>query len=404
MLEVLRDLDDTRKYGSRVGSSWTGNQPQIYMEAFNDKEPEKREYFQVVEYRDGTCRYTASHESCFLRLEMGMDLYSAYYGVKQEPEYFLDSPDNAFTGDQVRYRFIFSSMKSYLDEYFLEKEGLVQPDPDMVEREKTETLTEKAVQLFHAEQYEESVHVLHEVLDLIGTEVSSDDLCVYICTCAKVAMTYCQMDQEEAEDEWWQKVLSMKERVLNEVKDGNQSALSCIVDAYVHFYRKLHRADDDGAYDSLAKALSLIEEHIPSFDKWPVLFEVYFSWAWHLEETDLDQCITYYRKAIAVARNHHLDQIPWCAQSVATTYFNFGWVLWNLAGSEEAIIPLGRALELMEDYDANHRISHETVLARMEHYGQELLTLYQQTSRTREAQDLVNHLREYGVDLEKQTE
>ena len=136
----MKQVDDTRSYKVRIGSAWHDSQAQIHIEAFNHNQPELREYFQIVEYADGSCRYTATHESCYMQLEMGQELYQIYFGQKQKPEFFIDSSANDFTGPQIRYRFIFNMLKLIMHEHIIQNGDFVSVDPEKASEEKIECL------------------------------------------------------------------------------------------------------------------------------------------------------------------------------------------------------------------------------------------------------------------------
>ena len=150
----------------------------------------------------------------------------------------------------------------------------------------------------------------------------------------------------------------------------------------------------------LALAVELVMNHGASAEDWSTQFEIYGNYAWQLESNDLPKAVNMYRKSIAIARDHHLDQDPRCASAVVSISNNLAWVLWNRLGSEEAILHYGRAIDLLESYLTTDIIPRETVLAKLAHIGGNFNTLYLDTSRMRESEGLKTRLAEYGVILD----
>lgn len=93
-----------------------------------------------------------------------------------------------------------------------------------------------------------------------------------------------------------------------------------------------------------------------------------------------------------------MDQDRFSAAAVAATYSNYAWVLWNKLGSEEAIIYYGRVIELTETYLENGILDPEHARKNLAHYGDELIKIYEATSRQKEKERLVKRLIESGVD------
>ena len=203
--EIMKKVDDTREYGMRVGASWGGGgQPKMYIEMFNDRQPELREYYQIVEYRDGTSRFTATHESCYMQIEMGQELYEIYFGKKREPEYYIDTDKNEFTGSWVRYRFIFNNMKMIMHEYMMKHGGGFDLTPNQVMEERIELLIEQGVQSHMLGNDDESLRFYREAmhtLEAIGAP-EKGHLTGYICTCFKIASTLAFQNDPEAKN-WW---------------------------------------------------------------------------------------------------------------------------------------------------------------------------------------------------------
>ena len=93
--EKIRDtkdrVTDTKYYGFRIGCTMHGGDTLSYAEAFNSNRPESREYLQVVK-RNGKYHYSASHESYYMRIEMGV-LYKYYFKEAEPENYFIEIDD-----------------------------------------------------------------------------------------------------------------------------------------------------------------------------------------------------------------------------------------------------------------------------------------------------------------------
>ena len=400
--EVMNGIDDTRNYGSRIGMTWEQT-PQIHMEIFNDKQPERREYFQIVYHADGSCRYTATHESCYMRLEMGEGLYSVYFGNRREPEYFIDAAENAFTGTEVRYRFIFTSMMVKVYEYAQQLSGLFPLDPQTVEDEKLEYLLECAAGLHQSGRDEEAIAPLQDAIRQMeeNGEVADHDFVTYITVLARLAISASCTGRYEMEAENWKKLYAQRDRILAwKGKESFETLVSALMQATIRFMHAAFEAKDETTASGLLReGQALLEAYGASADDWQTQFDFYANLAFHTESTDLDAAVQYYRKAISIAQNHHLDQVPGCSRAVAMQYNNLGWVLWNRLGSEEAVIYYGRCLELLESYLYTGVLPEKTVLELLAHAGNGLNRIYLDTGRAQETARLKARLAENGVEI-----
>ncbi len=401
VIEVLASIDDTRNYGSRIGMSLSGGGANVHMEAFNHEQPERREYYQIVMREDGTCRYTASHESCFMRLEMGSELYETIFGKKSEPVYFIDTEQNDFAGEEMRYQFIFRNMQHSLHTYASQFDGLIRLDPDVVDDEKIKLCIETGVGFARQGQFESSLKPYTDALDLIRKKgIQGPRLIWYLTTLLKLAYVYSNLDRDQEMDAAFRQICDLRPKILEYRGENADVATSVLTEATLHILRKaLKEGRKTDARPLLDECLDLIENHGACADNWRVQFEVTGMYAFQLEDEDLDKAVQTYRKALAIAQNHHLDQDSFCAEGVAIEYNNLAWVLWNLCDSEEAIFYYGRSLELLESYLASGILPKKTVLRLLDHAGDGLLKLYKATNRKQEAAQLKKRLRAHGVKL-----
>ena len=321
-----------------------------------------------MEHADGTCRYTASHESCFMRIELGPALYPVCFGARRrEPEYFIDTDRHDFSGGQVRYRFLYNWMRLLMHERLLKTGGFL--------REAAEALEELGAP--------EPPH-----------------LAAYVCTLDKLAVTLRGLGDPEA-DGWTQKILALKEAVKAAAPADPKAyggALSALAEAVMDgFRRAMDAGDRKSARTFLEEALDLMERFHAADGEWETQFEVRSNLAYLLEQEDTEAALLEYRAALTLARNHHLDQDKRCALAVAVQYNNLAWVLWNMCQSEEAVIFYGRAIDLLESYLFSGIVDRDTVLKELKHVGAALNGIYARTGRARESEYPKRRLAENGV-------
>ena len=391
MLEALRAADDTRSFGSRVGCHIAGGHLELYMEAFNPHEPQKREYYQIREREGGACRFTASHESYFLRMELGEDIYAALCGEKRPMEFFVDTQDMASHGP--RCTAIFSSMLRHMHAWAASSEGMFPLPDEVLEREAIQDLMDRASQE-EAQDPEAARATLGKLLDTLGPEPPDRHLGFRTCACMRLAGLAVRRGDEEEAMSFWRSALAMKDRLIACDAPGKTGALSMLVHACAQLLRREH-----GSRVLIDTAVDLMEHHGACAEDWPMRFEIYAALAMALETEDLEASIRVYRQILAMARDHRLDQVPYCAIAVSSVYNNLGWVLWNLAGSEEAIVFYGRSIDLMEGYLAAGSPPRKEVLPNLEHTSKALHALYTSSGRRREAEALERRMAEYGIHL-----
>lgn len=428
--EVMRKVDDTREWGPgiRMGACVRGGRRQMYMESFNTLQPELREYCQIVEDSDGTIRYTATHESCFMQIELGKELHELYFGYKREPEFFIDVKGDDYLTLEPRYRFLFQAMKLTLHENALRNGAMFPLDPVKVKEERVEFLVQQGIMAVQAGDDKKAVGFYQEAIRIMEEMGAPEKgyLTAYICTCKRIACCFsacclsacCVSDgclsgsgitneaaaSEASADEWWAKIYALKDAVTagRELGENDfQSAVSCVAEAAMHFYRRYAmQGNRTLAADYVDTAVELIQSHDACREDWILLFEAYGAHAFQREEENLEESLAEYRKALTLARNHHLDQIEQSARSVATLYNNYAWVLWNRCGSEEAVLHYGRAIDLLESYLFSGIVEKALVLRDLDHVGRALNQIYTDLGKQKESEGLRSRLAEDGVKLE----
>ncbi len=139
VIEVMNTVDDTKYYRGalRYGSGWH-TKPKIYIEMFNTTQPEYSEYLQVTKYGDGSIRYTASHTSAFMQIELGT-IYDAYWPNKEKVKYYIDINDLKDLDEKYSYFYdTYRQLQTRLTRMAKEYGGLIEiedDDPDLTEDE-----------------------------------------------------------------------------------------------------------------------------------------------------------------------------------------------------------------------------------------------------------------------------
>ena len=401
--EVMRKVDDTREYGTRVGMALHGGElPRAYIEMFNDRQPERREYYQMVEYSDGTCRYTASHESCYMRIEMG-ELYEAYFGQKREPEYFIDSDrDDLSAPERAQVRMIFDMARVLLHDELLKTDAFFRVDPEKHRQEKAEFLGERGSMFLFEGKTEDALSCCRQAMDIL-TQMGAPEnghLPEYLCGCFRLSRVLDAMNDPEAET-WRDRIYDLRERAVRECgAAGNTVPLNTVAETIMMRYARARNSGDDrSARRYVEEALDLIENHHADSVNCVSQFEAHCGMAFYLEDEDLERSLREYRKALCYARDHRMEGNPRVADNLAIVNNNYAWVLWNRCGSEEAVIYYGRAIDLMEGYLSGGTVDRETALSRLQHFGEALNRIYTGTGRLKESRRLEERLAENGVIL-----
>lgn len=400
--EVLSNLDDTRNFGIRHGAGFEHGCLRYYMEAFNTHEPEKREYFQIIQEGDNYT-YSVSHESYFMRIEMG-DIYPFYFGKKkQDPEYFIKVTDlNELDGNELRYRFIFSHLQLEMHEYAHEHYGMELNDGDL-NNERITTLTQQATQYYHSEQYEEAAKALEEAYSLMKQlpDSNPEKLPMLIVTCTKLAHFYRELSQEDIVDQWYRECLKYEGELSvamnNPALEGVlQDAPVGMAEAFLHESNRYRGNDVELTKSNLLKAINLYNGHCNSLASWGTYMGCLMSYAFYIDEEDPEKSLEYTRKALDIVRAHGFDHMPPYHTKVFTLLNNHAWVLWNRLSSEEAIIYYGQAIDLLEGYLAAGTPDAEAITRGLKKEARELVRIYQATNKTKEAERLTRRMTDKG--------
>ena len=404
VLEVMKKVNDTRNYGTRFGTHMGGTHGwESYIEVFNNQQPEKREYFQMIENWKGECRYTASHESCFLGIEME-GFFEAYYPREDEPEYYLQETDKTFDQMSERHQKIFRMLRFRLHQYMESEFGTEEIPAIKYHREAVDYLLENSETIRQAGVHQEASKELDRAESMIPTceYTPEEELVKRLFLLWKRYILASDTGNQKKAASLEKEILSQLDKIKAIEKSIEQPGE--VYDIFIRLlmsrYQQIHTEGDGNTSEVVRQAVDLIENHgacakegffVPRF-----LF--YSAYAFELDSTDVNAAEEYYLKAIQEVKKHHIDTLPGLIRDAAGLYNNYAWVLWNKMGSEEAVIYYGRAIEIMETALGNGAIPKEQAIKALEHFGDALLSIYEETSRDRERARLLKRLIKDGVD------
>lgn len=405
--EIMSHLDDTRNYGMRVGGGIFGGEGRCYLEAFNTNNPADREYLQIIQTKDGYT-YSASHESYFMRIELG-DLYPIYFGEKREEEYYVRIKDFSELRERdFRLKFLFNDLKLAMHKYMVEyMGGFMAPPGEEIDQEMVNTLIQQATFLHHQGKDKESLPLLREAMGMLEKSDLDDleNVISYVCTCSKLAISYGEVMEHEKMFQNFRKIYDLRNYVpqLEESEaEGAEDAVYAIAEAALYLSQQCQNLR--GQYDPEARELAkecidLLEGKCTFDNAWITLYQAYTKYAYMIDVDQPEEAAKYCRKAISIVKARHLDQMPMHQMMVVTLYNNYAWGLWNKLQSEEAVIYYGMAIELLEGYLLQRSQDPEWVKAQLAHVGGALHKLYMQTDKLKEAGNLKERLLEDGVEL-----
>ena len=389
VLETMRQVDDTRFYGARYGAKLHAGAMTYYMEAFNTQHPEKREYFQIVENSDER-RFTVSHESYYMWLELGK-IYPVYFGQKmQEPEYFIDVRNlDDLDGIDHNYKMIFKDLLAGMHQYAHRYYGAAISEEEM-EQEKIGTLTRHATAYSQSGKIRDAIEALEEAYALMSERPIQESLAERIATCNKLAGMYDELDDGEQSEKWNRECYSYMEPLkaaMQEPKSEEKLYDAPIGMAYacIYYYNQLHETNPEKALEYLGEAIDLFEGRCDTVASWGSLANCLLSYAFQIDEGDPEKALEYSERALDIIRDQSLDRRP---------PFH-----WNRLASEEAVIYYGRAIDLIEGYLASGTPDQEQMRKNLEKEASELYKIYKATGKKREAERLTARMRKAGIEI-----
>ena len=406
VLETMRQVDDTRCYGVRYGAKLDKEGMAYYMEAFNTQQPEKREYFQIVECGEEK-RFTVSHESYYMWLELGK-LYKAYFSPKmQEPEFFIDVKDlNELDGKDKYYKMIFHDLLTSMHQYAHQNYGMAVSEEEL-EAEKISSLTRQAMAFYRSDKLQEAIVALEEAYDRMIKLPQQEWLSARIVTCNKLADHYRDIGNDKLCDKWFQECLSYNTVLRDAMKSTPQGsdalgdAPISMAYAYMYFSNKDLFTDRDRAIRYLEEAINLFEGRCNNIPSWGSYANCLASYASQIDGEEPERALEYTEKALDITRDQGLERIPAYHNLVYVLLNNHGWVLWNKLSSEEANIYYGRAIDLIEGYLVTGTPDPERMKSALAKEAWELYKIYKATNKEREADRLSRKMKKAGIDIEK---
>ena len=406
VLETMRQVDDTRFYGARYGAKIDHSGMSYYMEAFNTQHPERREYFQIVE-NGAERRFTVSHESYYMWMELG-EIYPAYFGRKmQEPEYFIDVRElDQLDGRDQNYRMIFKDLLAGMHLYAHKNYGAAISEEEM-EKEKIGTLTRHATVFCQSGKIRNAIQVLEEAYALMITRPIEASLPERIVTCGKLAVLCGELEDSEQCEKWYGECYSymapLKE-ALQEPESVEKLYDAPISMAYacIHYYNQKRLEAPEKSLEFLQEAIDLFEGRCDTVASWGSLANCLLSYAFQIDGEEPERSLEYTERVLDIIRDQSLDRRPPYYEFTFLALNNHAWVLWNRLASEEAIIYYGRAIDLIEGYLATGTPDPSQMKENLEKEATELYKIYQATGKKWEADRLIARMRKSGVEINEE--
>ena len=403
VLETMRQVDDTRFYSVRYGAKLDHNSMAYYMEAFNTQYPERREYFQIVE-NGHERRFTVSHESYYMWMELG-ETYPAYFGRKmQEPEYFIDVRDpDQLDGKNYSYRMIFKDLLAGMHMFAHKNYGAAISEEEM-ENERIGALTRHAAAFCQSGKIRDAIQALEEAYTMMLARPIEVSLPERIVTCGKLADLYSELNDREQCEKWYHECYSYMEPLKESLQDPNSreklhDAPISMAYACIHFYNREWEENTEKGLDYLGQAIDLYEGRCNNVASWGSLANCLLSYAFQIDGKDPEKALEYSGRVLDIIRDQSLDRRPPYHYFTFLALNNHAWVLWNRLASEEAIIYYGRAIDLIEGYLATGTPDPEQMKENLVKEACELYKIYKATGKNREADRLTARMLKSGIEI-----
>ena len=399
--ETLEKVKDTRYCPDafRAGGGWSAGKAQVYMEAFNDRVPGRQEYFQILQ-QDGRTRYSATHASVFMRMELGNSLYSAYFGNEPEPEYWfsVDSPED-LEEDRERLTQIFTVMlyrlHRYADPEFMKAVGTEVPELQIL-HEESSLLSGRIRESIAQGQYEDALKDIgarDRLLERIKIQ-GEDIACALAGSLYERAQVTDMLGDTAAALDIYRRIYDMKDRF----RDMGPIRFEMGMSAF-HLAENTPDIKQRTIY-SRSACEWLKDVYLDRRAMVPYMIAC-GTLAFCIDAEKPKEAAELYKEAISVSRKIDLNRLWGCRALVILQYSNLGWVLWNRLGSEEAMIWYVMALEMMDDFLADSHPEIEGQLRnRYSHIATLLDTFYQETGREKDRETLAQRMKKRGIPYE----
>ena len=402
VIETLQNIDDTRFSGARFGTRLSGGEMTHYMEAFNTSHPEKREYFQVIESGD-ELRFTASHESYFMRIELG-EIYTEYFGKKAiAPEYFINVTDLKELNDKnYYYKHIFRELLAQLHKY-MHYYG-IEISKEVLDKEESSSLIRQAAVLSNDDQHIAAAHLLEKAYALLKKDDSQNCLPVKVVTSSKLADLYYELGDDIQRNKWISECYSYKDALKHalEIAENHMDfgdAPICMGQACFIYSNRAKNSNLQKAKELLLEAINFYNGYCQDVESWEVLADLLASYAFMIDAESPEEALDYTEEALDIIRDQALDRRPEYHERTVTALNNHAWVLWNRLTREEAIIYYGRAVDLIQGYLKRGTPDPEKMKAALLKESSALYKIYLAANREKEACRLAKKMEQFGISL-----
>lgn len=406
--EVMEKVDDTANYGERIGIQIgdTDEGNTYYIEYYDDGMPALKQYLQVVETKDGVI-YSASHESVFMRLELG-DMYETFYESNKEPHYYLKinssdeirkhDPRTAGLFDSIRTKMHVCINQAYPELFDVSDEKFL--------KEQIYTIINSADYAYNTENYSESFNLINQLLKMIkeyevlsGEDMTND----YVFTLHKAAVLNSIIENEKEAQKLFDEVLSYKNKVMEMARSNSNMnhAINSIANVIKDRFNEAGSVKDNLTALYLAKeTIDFLESTYIDKEGGEILAAAYITYADRLDdEKQTEEMAECYEQAYEVIRKYHLDSVPYYLAVVLSLYNNYSWLLWNRFIDNQAAYYLLKELELIEDYIDNGTDSDVDLLRYLDICGRRLIDIYTKEGKGRELEKLKLRLNKLGLSI-----
>lgn len=404
--KTLRAVNDTRYSGTRCGMNMQHCEWKYYVEAFNTNNPELQEYFQIVEIPGKGCTFTVSHESCYMRMELG-EIYPTYFGVPdREMEYFINVKDlDELQDEKLHYKYIFKDLLLFMHMYLRETYGVEIPEETILD-EQIENKVNFGTYCMNTSEIDEAERYLAEAYELMKKRGIREktDLTLMISTARKLAAIASEKEDEAAAYNWNTECLSYKEaleKVLEEADDEtiDEAATSLATACDQMAMYAFQKGNNERGMECLTDAIRFFTGRCHDEFDWRRLANCLVGYAYRIDNDDPEKSLEYTGKALDIIRDHALERQCWNHNLTVVALNNHAWVLWNRLSSEEAIIYYGRCIDLIEGYLAGTTPDPDRMREELEKEIYALYGIYKATGKEKEANRLKKRYALKGIEI-----
>ena len=397
VIETMDAVDDTKNYGFRCGFSW-GAKQKIYCEGFNSVDSAEMLYLQIEEDIEGFV-ISASHKSYYMWMELGDDLYDAYFGKPKNREYLFKVSRYEDIPDSYKYLFpIFKELR-YRMNATLKDEGLSTfISNDEFLDENIDVVLRMGTRLFALGNYDESLPYLLQAEKLAEHK---NDPSLNTVVCYRVALAYEKLGLLSESDEYFEKAYHNKDYTNGELGSFNLSptAHSVIADISYRYMVKAHEAGDIyAATDYCREVIDLLNNNCTDESDWLMLSSAYTNLAGFMENEDPNLAAEYGEKSIQIIVDQGLDRNDDHVYETAVKYNNHAWVLWNLLQRTDAEFYYRRAFDLLSGV-ISRKGGDEQLSAFLGRIAKALLSFYDDTNNPSAALRLMEQIKQKNINL-----